>query len=176
MNRTHRMLVAAAALAAVVHGGDAKAVLMVDGTVEPIGGGAFHYALTVDNDTADELAIITLDAPFGDPLIGASLTGPPGFVTSYDDVLGFLDLLADTAFFVPGSVVGPFEFDSLTGIGDGFFTTVMAITTLGDLVDGEIRLTPAQAAVAEPALPALLLTGLLPLLAVPRRGRAHHRN
>src|SRR5262245_61423202 len=96
--------------------------LTVEGTREPIAGG-FHYEFTVNNTSGpEEVAIVTLNAPLADPLIGGSLATPGGFLGNYDGGLGLVDFIGDTSFFAVGSIISGFSFDS-TGSPPGFFST-----------------------------------------------------
>ncbi len=170
MNVPKRLSLAAAGLLAALHGAPASATLMVDAAVTPLGG-SFLYELTVDNASADDFSVITLDAPIADPLIDPSLTAPSGFLALYDSVLGLVDLVEDAAFFAAGSVVSGFSFESGAGPGDGFFTTFLALTTLGEIVPGDVTISVARA-VSEPGLAALLATGLVLMLVSFRGARS----
>ncbi len=170
MNVLKRIAIAAAGLAGALQGAPAGAALMVDALVTP-GGGSFLYELTVDNASGDDFSIVTLDAPLADPSIDPSLTAPAGFLALYDDVLGFVDLVEDSAFFAAGSIVSGFSFESGAGPGDGFFTTFVGLTTLGEPFAGEVSISVAQA-VAEPGLASLLGTGLVLMLVSIRGARS----
>ncbi len=151
--------VAAAGLIAALQGAPASGALMVDALVTPLGG-SFLYDVTVDNASADDFSLVTLDAPIADPLIDPSLTAPAGFLALYDDVLGLLDLVEDSALFEAGSIVSGFSFESGAGPDDGFFRTFVGLTTLGEPFTGEVSLSVARA-VSEPGLAALLGAGVV---------------
>ena len=55
--------------------------------------------------------------------------------------------------------------------GDGFFTTFLALTTLGEIVAGDVTISVARA-VSEPGLAALLATGLVLMLVSFRGARS----
>jgi hypothetical protein len=89
--------------------------LVINMVVTPLGG-SFQYDVSVQNDEAEDLLIVSLlDAPPGDPLIDPSLTSPAGFQASYDGGLGLLDLVSDAGIFAVGTTVGVFRFESLAG-------------------------------------------------------------
>ena len=112
--------------------------LTVDGTREPIAGG-FHYEFTIDNTFGpEEVAIVTLNAPLADPLIGGSLATPAGFLGNYDGGLGAVDFIGDTSFFSVGLIIGGFSFDS-TGSPPGFFSTFSALDVAGAPLTGTIN-------------------------------------
>ena len=129
--------------------------LLVEATVDDVGG-VFHYAFTVTNNDPDDYAIVSLvDAPIGDPLIAASLTPPVGFLAIYDSGAGFVDFLEDTQLFASGTVVGVFTFDSLFDLSL-HFQSFEALTTQGTRVSGTVTIT----SVPEPAGLALIALGL----------------
>jgi len=112
----------------------------IDGTQQPIAGG-YHYEFTIDNTSGpQEVAIITLDAPLGDPLIGGSLTTPAGFLGNYDGGLGLVDFLGDTSLFSAGSITSGFSFDS-AGSPPAFFSTFTALDVTGGVLTGTINFT-----------------------------------
>jgi hypothetical protein len=129
--------------------------LLVEATVDDVGG-VFHYAFTVTNNDPDDYAIVSLvDAPIGDPLIAASLTPPVGFLAIYDSGVGFVDFLEDTQLFASGTVVGVFAFDSVFD-PSLHFQDFEALTTQGTLVSGNVVVT----SIPEPGGLALIALGL----------------
>jgi Domain of unknown function (DUF4331) len=147
----------------------AAAMLIVEAVVTPVGG-SFEYAVHVDNGLADDVVIVSfVDAPVGDPLIEGTLAAPAGFLASYDDGLGFVDLFEDSAFFAAGTDVAGFSWTSSAAPGPGVFESFEALTALGDLVSGSVLVT----LVPEPRAELLLGIGLLGLALFPaaRRGR-----
>lgn len=149
----------------VVSTSETRAGILVFGTITP-GGGSFHYDLSVENTGPEDFAIVSLDAPVGDPLIAPSLTAPAGFLASYDGGFGFLDFLEDTDFFAAGTTTSGFSFDALAGPGDAF-TTFNALTLLGDTFSGPVDLT----VVPEPRFTALTAGLALLAVAILRRRR-----
>lgn len=143
------------------------AQLTLDATVTAIPG-SFLYDITITNNDPDEYLIVSFtDAPLGDPLIAPSLTSPAGFLSSYDDGLGFVDFLADSASFLPGGTVGGFMFESLADPRT-FFTQFEAQSFNGT-VTGLVKtaLVPEPGTVAAGGAVALLLAGA----AIRRRSR-----
>jgi hypothetical protein len=143
--------------------------LMISATVTSVGG-VFHYEFVVDNDnpTIADLVLVTItDAPIGDALIGPSLSSPAGFVASYDNGLGLLDLLPDlgTLDFPPGPT-GVFAFDSAFGPTSSFRS--FEAFTLTSFPVPEVSGSVAIARAPEPGGLALLGLGL-GLLAWTRR-------
>jgi hypothetical protein len=130
----------------------ARAALVVDATVQDVGGGLFHWDFTVENTGPADVVIVSLEAPLGDPAIAGSLTAPAGFIPSYDPGLGFVDFLEDTSLFAVGTTVGGFGFDSTSGPGGGFFDVFTALTDQGVLVEGRVRGVPAPSTVVALAL------------------------
>ena len=154
---------------ATLGSGVAQAAIIVDATITPTGGGVFHYEISITNNEAEDLVIVTItDAPPGDPLIDLTLTVPVGFLGSYDDGLGFVDFLADTMDFTVGSTISGFSFDSL-GSPPTYFTQFAALSVNGTEFEGDITATVVQ--VPEPGGLALLALGLaiLSRFAVRRR-------
>lgn len=132
-------------------------------------GSSFHYDVTVLNDDpiADLLVVSIEDAPLSDPLIGASLTAPAGFLASHDQGLGVIDLLADTSTFIANLTTGPFSFDSTFAPGQ-VFTRYSALNLNGDLFSGDVATRIAQG-VPLPGSLALLVVGVGALLCVTGR-------
>lgn len=137
------------------------AALFLNGTVTPLAG-SFRYDLSVQNTGPEDYVLVSItDAPLADPLIDPSLSGPAGFLTAYDDGLGFVDFLEDTDLFAAGSVSGPFSFESLAGPGPAF-SIFEAYTTGLDLTTGRIQWTVVPEPAAATAIVALgLLSGAL---------------
>jgi hypothetical protein len=152
------------ALLLVALASPAGAVLIVEGTVSPAGGGLFHYEFTVTNDTPDDVILVSLvDGPLNDLDLDASLVAPPDYLASYDPGLGIVDFLEASALFAAFGSVGGFAFDTSAGPESGFFTTFEAFTALGDPLNGDVVLIP------EPSTFVLLLTGLAALATRTRR-------
>lgn len=166
--RTPPLFLAAALLAP-----SALAQFILDAEVTPLAG-AFRYDLTFRNQTAEDVAIVSiLDAPLADPLIGPSLTTPPGFLASYDDGLGFIDFLEDTLLFGAGEVVGGFSFDSLAG-PDASFSAFSALSVLGNEFTGSIQIRPGNVVIPE-ASTALAAAGVAGCLLIHAVRRFRHR-
>ena len=65
-------------LLAVALSAPTASAVMVDMVVTPLGG-SYRYDVSVNNDSLDDLAIVSIsDAPLGDPLIDPTLTAPAG--------------------------------------------------------------------------------------------------
>jgi len=144
----------------------AMASVVVDATVTPVGGGVFHYEISVTNTEIAELALVSIvDAPLSDPLIDPSLEAPIGFLANYDGGLGIIDLLADSGTFASGSTITGFSFDSLSS-PQSSFAHFEALTVLGDSVVGDVNFLSA---VPEPTTLALLGLGLAGLATSSRR-------
>jgi hypothetical protein len=135
--------------------GAVEAALIVEATVSSIGGGAFHYDFSITNSGPEDVVLVTLNAPLGDPLIDPSLVFPAGFFASYDSGLGFVDFLEDTDLFGAGTTKSGFGFDSGSG-PSGFFDVFTALTTQGDTLIGQVQ----QNVIPEPGTVALLALGL----------------
>jgi hypothetical protein len=148
--------------------GPARASVIVDATVTDLGGGVFHYTLSVTNSELSDLAVVSImDAPLSDPLIDPSLVTPPGFLASYDDGLGIIDFIADVSSFGPGTTTSGFSFDSFWHRGS-YFSAFSALTILGESIEGAITYaTP----VPEPESLALLGLGFSGLALARRRRR-----
>ena len=143
------------------------ASVVVDATVTPAGGGAFHYEISVTNTEIEDLALVSIvDAPLNDPLIDPSLDAPSGFLANYDDGLGIVDFLENTDSFASGTTTSGFSFDSLSSPPDSF-AHFEAFTISGNLVAGDVNFISA---VPEPATLALLGLGLAGL-GFSRRGQ-----
>lgn len=134
-------LFSAAAILVMTLGAPSAKAVVVHGVVTQLAG-SYLYEIFVLNDEAAELLIVSLiDAPLADPLIGPTLTTPVGFLGNYDSGLGYVDLIADTTSFLPGSTVDGFSFESLAGPGTGYFTTFEAIDASGNPYSGPVTLT-----------------------------------
>ncbi len=156
------------ALALLVAGARSDAQVTLDATVTPLGG-SFRYDLTIQNQGAQELALVSLtDVPLNDDLIEPNLVVPPGFLGSYDSLLGFVDFLADTSPFTPGGTFGGFSFLSYAGPG-AFFGEFEALTIEGDSLSGSVGLTVVPEAGTLGAAASLL--GLLTGVTLLRRRR-----
>jgi hypothetical protein len=143
----------------------AGATLLVSADVLPVDD-AFRWEITIENQGPDDVAIVSLfGAPLGDPLIDASLATPPGFFASYDDGLGIVDFLEDTALFAVGQALAGFVFLSEVGVEPGAFARFEALTVNGDPEAGDVsvRLVP------EPHTALLVVLGAAALAARPRR-------
>ena len=104
-------------------------------------GSTFQYSATVQNNTAIDLAIVSLtDAPPNDPLIAGSLSRPPGYLGLYDAGLGIIDFVEDTLTFPAGLSVGPFTFESAADPAN-FFNTFTSIDIEGNIFDGLLTVT-----------------------------------
>lgn len=111
----------------------AQAVIITFNVIPQLG--FFRYLVRVENNEAEDLALVSLDnAPTGDALIAPSLTSPPGYFASYDAGLGIIDFTAGTSFPI-GSVVGNFEFDSAAAPSTNF-TTFQALGVNGTSYSG----------------------------------------
>jgi hypothetical protein len=114
--------------------------VMMDMTVTSLGGGVYHYDVEITTLGPEEFAVVSItDGPPGDPLIDSSLTAPSGFLSSYDFGLGFIDFLADTGSFAPGSVVSGFSFESLAA-PPNYLTSFQALDLTGVLSTGAINI------------------------------------
>ncbi len=136
----------------------AQADLFVNLTPSALGGGLYSYEATVENTGPRDIAIVSLlNAPTHDPLIGSTLFSPAGFATSYDSLLGIIDLLPNLAFSV-GTVTGGFGFQTMTAPAPGSSLDLFeALTIDGDLITGRIRYRTPGVPDGGPWLPALLL-------------------
>jgi hypothetical protein len=144
-------------------GQEASAVLMVDATVSPLSGGVFHYEFSVINDSLPDLFLVSItDAPLGDPLIGASLVAPAGFLANYDPGLGFLDFIADTTPLFDIGTTSGFAFDSAFSPTDAF--SLFEGQTLSGFpvpITGLVNVTVVDGgAVPEPGILSLIAIGL----------------
>ena len=135
--------------------------LFLNGTVTSLTG-SYRYDVSVQNTGPEDYVIVSIpDAPLADPLIDPSLAGPAGFLTAYDDGLGFVDFLENTDLFAAGSVSGPFSFESLAGPGQAF-STFEALTTVGSSTAGPIQwVVVPEPAAATVAVALGLLSGAL---------------
>lgn len=142
----------------------ANALLTVEDTVTP-GAGVFHHEFTITNDTADDVAIVSIvDAPLGDPFITGSLVVPAGFLGNYDSGLGIVDFLGDTQVFAVGATISGFEFDSASAPTPGqpsLFTSFVALTVNLDEIRGDVQSRAVQ--VPEPPSFLLFVLGVLSL-------------
>lgn len=129
--------------------------------------GISTFDYTIDNATANDLAIVSISVP---AIPGAvfDLTTPAGFLASFDSGTGFVDFLADTSSFTAGSSLSGFKFSSAFKPGPSTFS---ALDVLGSSFSGPTT----SAAVPEPTsavwLSLLALSGLSHLFAR-RLGRA----
>ncbi len=145
----------------------AHALLIVEATVTPATD-RFHFDLVIDNTSGDDFSLITLaNAPIDDALLAASITGPAGFGVNYDPALGLIDLLEGATPFLSNSRTSGFSFDSATPPSAGFFSSFHAITTLGDIVTGDVRVV--REPVLVPTADTAALLGIAGLLALRRR-------
>ncbi len=139
-HRSSRSLRPLALLAGLLAAQPASAIVVVDAVVTPLGS-SYRYDVSVTNQEAEDLALVTLvDAPLGDPLISPTLLAPAGFLASYDGGLGLIDLLADSGSFAAGATAGGFQFESTTG-PDAGFAFFEALGILGTSFSGTIRTT-----------------------------------
>lgn len=152
--RLHRIFSSAGLLAALLAplGHLSSHALTIDATQSAIAGG-FHLDFTIDNPGPDDFAIITLNAPAGDPLIAASLTTAPGFLASYDAFLGLVDFLEEASAFLAGTTTSGFGFDTLAE-PPAFFTQFSALTIDGETVTGRVnfRIVPDAGNLMLPAI------------------------
>ena len=130
----------------------AHAGLIVHVHSSPLPGGLFEYEFSVSNQTPDPLAIVSLlDAPTGDAVLAASLTGPMGFLTNYDSGLGIVDFLEGTSTFGSGSTIHGFSFQSGAAPGTAF-QFIEALNVRGDHIPATVTVPdggdPSWAAVA----------------------------
>lgn len=87
-------------------------------------GSAYHYAYTIDNQTAVDVSSVTISGlPLGDGSV-LNLTAPATFVAFFDSGLGLLSFQEGSAAFLAGSSVSGFGFDSTFGPGAASFTAV----------------------------------------------------
>jgi hypothetical protein len=145
MRRLRTLFATAALITGAV---PAPAQLIVDALVTPLGG-SVRYDITVNNNTAEDISIVTiLDAPLLDPLIDPSLIAPPGFLADYDDALGLIAFLEDADLFGVASSVSGFSFESMA-TPEANFTSFEALSVLGNTFTGSIRITPADVIIPE---------------------------
>lgn len=142
---------------------------ILQSSVTPLGGSLFHYEFSVTNNTADDIVVVSIDAPTGDATIGATLVAPPGFMAGYDPGLGSIDFLEDTDLFSVGSTISGFAFDSTFGPLNGKFENFTALTLNGDTLSGNVE-TTVVGSVPEPGSLALLALGFGALLFGGQRG------
>ncbi|HZO92119.1 MAG TPA: PEP-CTERM sorting domain-containing protein [Chthonomonadaceae bacterium] len=111
--------------------------------------GLYHYDYSIFNDTAEELAIVSIGVLPG-PNTVLNPTAPTGYQASYDSGLGIVDFLPELGAggFDPGSTVNGFLFDSPIPPGQSSFS---ALTASGVPIMGI-----TQAPVPEPQSLALL--------------------
>ena len=119
----------------------ANAALAVNLTSTALGGGIFDYHYSIANSGPEDLAIVSItDAALGDPMIGATLQAPSGFLASYDSSLGFVDFIGDTSVFGAGTKLGGFSFQSSMS-PQGQFINFEALSITGTLISGNVDLT-----------------------------------
>lgn len=118
----------------------AQAGLAVSLTSTPLGGGVFSYQYSIANSGPEDLAVVSItDAALGDPLIGATLQTPAGFLGSYDPGLGIVDFLSDTSVFGAGTILSGFGFMSMSSALNQFMT-FEALSLNGSLITGTVDL------------------------------------
>lgn len=155
------------ALSVWLTAGLCAATLMVDATVQSLGGGLFHYDYSITNTMQDVSIVSITDAPTQDVTITNTLAAPTGFLASYDPNLGIVDFLENTNLFGMGTTVNHFQFDSAFGPDAGLFSTFTALTTDGLTLTGAVQ----TQVVPEPGTLVLLALGLSMLTLSPMRKR-----
>jgi hypothetical protein len=118
---------------------------------------AVRYDLTVNNQTSEDLVLISLlGGPLGDARIDMTLSAPPGFLTNYDSGLGIVDFLGDSEVFGAGSILTGFSFETspTTMLGFGFFE---ALSVQGTMHRGSVNITAVPE--SGPGLATLVLLG-----------------
>lgn len=140
-------------MSAAVH-----ADVIVDVTVSPIVGG-FHFDYSITNSEPVDVVIVSIAGPASDPLIGATLTAPVGFLANYDFGLGFIDFLEGTDLFAAGTTTGGFGFDSASSPQP---TTFVALSDVGQKIAGRTQV-PGGVSIPEPATLVLFSSGLVGL-------------
>src|ERR1043165_6568316 len=92
----HRTALSALILASSLFAPKLWAPPFVHSDITPLGGGLYEYDFSILNTGPEDIVLVTItDAPLGDPLIAGSLVTPPGFLSSYDSGLGFVDFIAN---------------------------------------------------------------------------------
>lgn len=140
-------------------------------------GGLFTYDYSVRNNTAFDLAIVSLNvAPGPDVAFLNPATFPTGFFLQYDSGLGLVSFAEDNdaatpQTFAAGSIVSGFRFQSLNQPGQSSFEALdINFTSFTG-----VTIAPVGSAIPEPgtlALGALALPGLLTLSLRRRRRMA----
>ena len=145
-----------------------NAQVVVKTTVTPAGS-LFHYDYTLTNNTANEIAIFTLEGlPTGGNVV-QNLTAPTGFQAAFDTNLGLLSFIGDTNFFSAGTTSPDFVFDSPFAPGTSTFT---ALDVTGTEIKGSAT---APSAVPEPGAVSLLAGVVLAGMGLRRRTLRHNR-
>jgi hypothetical protein len=146
----------------------AAQALRIEAIVTPLGGGGFHYDVSVLNDETVDVVLATIvDAPLADATLAATLVAPPGHQASYDPGFGFVDFIEDVTPFLPGTTTPGFSFDSAAGPGPGVFESFQGLTATGTLLSGTVDVTLVPEAGTAP----LLALGLALIGAVRPRAR-----
>ena len=167
---TRRIALAGLAAWGVLAARHASAQVTVNPAISTAAGvSTFDY--TIDNGTANDLAIVSIAVP---ALPGAvfDLVTPAGFLASFDSGTGFVDFLADSSSFSAGSSLSGFKYSSTFEPGQSTFS---ALDVLGSPFSGPT----VAAAVPEPGAAAWLgllgLTGLTGIARAltPRRRSTH---
>lgn len=131
--------------------------LLIDATVESIGGGLFHWEFTINNDGAVDVLLVTItDAPLFDPEIAPTLTQPLGFTASYDSGLGLVDFISVSEVFGVGQAWSGFAFDSQAGPAANF-SGFQALTDNLETITGSVSVH--EVPVPEPATLTMLVVG-----------------
>lgn len=142
MNRSPRCpvpLPAAIAIAAWLTAQTASAILIVNATPTPLGGGLFQYEFTISNTGPADVPLVNINnAPLSDPDIGSTLMTPAGFLALYDPGLGIVTFLEDTSLFAAGTTIGGFSFQSAGPPGQ-YFGTFDALDVNGAFQDGNVN-------------------------------------
>ena len=157
-----------AALAALALPTVGNAQIGIKTTVTSVGS-LFHYDYTLTNNTANEIAIFTLEGLPASSNAVLNLTAPTGFQASFDSGLGLLSFIGDTKFFSPGTTSPDFVFDSPFQPRTSTFT---ALDVTGTEIKGSAT---APSAVPEPGAVSLLAGCLFAGMGLRRRILRHRR-